>query len=41
MGMRITAETLSKTDMESKVIAKELGVIGTDKITQAFLASAP
>jgi hypothetical protein len=41
MGMKVVAETLSKTEMESKTMAKELGVTDTSKITEAFLSQAP
>lgn len=41
MGMTIASETLSKTEMESKQISKELGITSTDKITPSFLSTAP
>jgi hypothetical protein len=39
MGMKILSETLSKTDMESKKISKELGITSTDKITVNSLSN--
>lgn len=41
MGMTVVSETLSKTEMESKTMAKDLGVTDTSKITEAFLSQAP
>lgn len=41
MGMHIDSETLSKNEMESKSLAKELGIVSNYKITEAFMQTAP